>query len=129
QRPAVALSEEPRARALSAGESTFFVAEKLALHQRLGQGTAVDDEERASRALALIVERAGNELLARSALAGDEDRRARGCRLAHDLADAFGLGARAEHLALLEVSDLGAKLLVLGDDASFLERLADEGGD
>src|SRR5262249_3383944 len=123
ERAAVGFAEKPRARTLRARECALLVPEKLALHERLGQSSAVDDEERTRRALALAVQGARDELFSRAALARDEDRRARGGRLADEVPHALGVGARAEHLALFEVSNFGAQLLVLGDDAPLLECL------
>ena len=57
-----------------AGERPALVAEELALEDGLGQGAAVDGHERLVGARALRVDGAGDELLARAALADDEDR-------------------------------------------------------
>jgi len=57
-----------------AGEGALLVAEQLALEQRLGDGGAVDRDERARGALGTGVEVLGHHLLAGAALAGDEHR-------------------------------------------------------
>ena len=51
------------------------MAEQLGLQQALGNGAAIDRHEGAIAARACGVDRFGSHLLARAALAGDEDRR------------------------------------------------------
>src|SRR5690606_32040983 len=58
-----------------AGERTAFVTEQLALEDRLGQRRAVHLDEWLALAIGRLVDRLGDELLAGSALAPDEDRR------------------------------------------------------
>src|SRR5262245_39536986 len=55
-----------------AGEGALLVAEQLALDQAGGQGGAVDLDQWPGRALAVRVDRPGNQLLAGPGLAGDE---------------------------------------------------------
>ena len=55
-----------------AGEGALLVAEELALDQPLGDRGAVDRDQRPGGAPAVRVDRAGDELLAGPALAGDE---------------------------------------------------------
>jgi hypothetical protein len=54
------------------------VSEELGLQELLGEGGAVDRNERLSRALRSVMNEASDHLLARSRLAGDENRRLRG---------------------------------------------------
>ena len=54
------------------GKSALGVSEDLALHQFMGDGGAVDRDERFFGAGARLVHRAGDQLLAGAALAGDE---------------------------------------------------------
>ena len=61
-----------------AGEGALLVPEQLVLENLLGQRGAVEREERALGAIALVVQRARDELLAGAALA--EDQHARGGR-------------------------------------------------
>ena len=75
KRAAIALLEAPDARAGGAGEGALFVAEELALEQLLGDGRAVDGDEALRAALAVVMDGAGDQFLARAALAGDHDRR------------------------------------------------------
>ena len=70
QRAAVRLHEETRA-AVGVGERAAHVTEQLALEERLGDGAAVDGDERPLRAPALV-ESAGDQLFAGAAFAGDE---------------------------------------------------------
>jgi hypothetical protein len=58
-----------------AGEAAAFVAEELALDQRLGDRTAVDRDERRGTPRAALVDRLRDDLLAGAALAFDQDRR------------------------------------------------------
>src|SRR5690606_15169169 len=77
--PAVGLLELADVAAVRTGERALLVAEELALHELLRDGRAVDDDERAGPArarprLRVEVDGAGDELLARPALALDGDR-------------------------------------------------------
>ena len=74
ERAAVApASNRPLLRLGRAGERALLVAEQLALEQVLGDGGAVDRDERAGRARGLgVMDGARHQLLARAALAGDE---------------------------------------------------------
>ena len=56
-----------------AGERPFDVAEQLGFEEALGQGPAVDPDVRAGLAGAEVVDRAGDQLLARAGLAHDQD--------------------------------------------------------
>src|SRR5207244_13111044 len=60
------------------GEGPLLVAEELALEEGLGDRRAVERDERAAAAGALVVDRLGDELLPRAALTGDEHRRLEG---------------------------------------------------
>ena len=55
-----------------AGERASFVAEQFAFQQLLGNRGAVDGEERLLAAVAVMINRAGDEFLAGAAFAGDE---------------------------------------------------------
>ena len=57
-----------------AGERALLVAEQLAFQQRLGQGGAVEADERAVLARAGVVDGPGDQLLADAALAADQHR-------------------------------------------------------
>ena len=71
--PPSALLELADAPAVGAGEGALLVAEQLALQQRLGDGGAVDRQERLVGPAAVLVEGAGDQLLAGAALAEDQD--------------------------------------------------------
>ena len=70
--PPFAASNSPGRSAVAPGERAARVAEQLALEQRLGDGAAVDRDERPGRARRLVVDEPRDPLLARAALAGDE---------------------------------------------------------
>src|SRR5262249_58234917 len=57
----------------SSGERSFLVTEEFAFEQRLGQSRAVDRDERRVRASAVLVNSARGQLLARAALAENQD--------------------------------------------------------
>ena len=57
-----------------AGERALDVAEQLGLEQRFGQRAAVDGHERPARAVAVLMNRARDQLLAGAALADDQHR-------------------------------------------------------
>src|SRR4029077_1867398 len=71
QRAAVGHLEQALVIAVGAGEGALAMAEQLALHQVLGQGAAVDWDERHLRPLALLKERARGQLLAGASLTQD----------------------------------------------------------
>ena len=60
------------------------MAEELAFQQAFGQGTAVDANVGARGTGAQVMNGTGDQLLARSGLADDQDTGARGCDLAGD---------------------------------------------
>src|SRR5207247_11049705 len=59
---------------VGAGEGTALVAEQLGLDERLRDGRDVDGDERRALPVAPAVDRARHQLLARTALAGDQHR-------------------------------------------------------
>src|SRR6056297_2290190 len=60
--------------ALRIGESAGLGAEQLRLDQRVGNGRAVDGDERFRRAWAVVVDGVGDQFLADTALADDQHR-------------------------------------------------------
>ena len=74
QGPAVGLGNAAGLVALGVGERATHVAEQLRLHQRLGHRGAVDRHEGPLAPGALVVNRLGEELLARSGLAEHQHR-------------------------------------------------------
>ena len=107
------------------GEGAALVAEELGLHQVLGNGGAVDFNERLGAATAAFVERGRDEFLAGAALAGDEDRGG-GVR---DLVDDF-----IEVLHLRRLTDEGRPRASIRLDPFLralpgLEGLRDHGGE
>ena len=75
--PPSASSKRPRRRAKAPVNAPFSCPKSSEQEQRLDQRRAVDGDERARGAVARAVESLGDELLARAALAADEDRAAR----------------------------------------------------
>ena len=84
-RPAVRLLEPADPPRLGSGEGAALVAEKLALEQRLGNGRAIHRDERLPGAIAVLMDRARDQLLAGAGLAADQD----GDGLCRDAADFF----------------------------------------
>ena len=82
-RAAVGLLEAADAARVRAGERAAFVAEEFALQQRLGDGGAVDGDERLLRAVAVLVDGARDQFLAGAGFAADEH----GDRLGGDAAN------------------------------------------
>jgi hypothetical protein len=78
QRAAVRLLEDALARRDGAGEGAPRMTEQLGLDQRRRHGRAVEHHERAMGARARLVQRLGQDLLARAGLTLDDDRHARG---------------------------------------------------
>ena len=72
QYAAVGLLEQTGTVTLRARERPLGVAEQLALEQRVGDGRAILGEERPALAGAVSVNRPGDQLLARSAVATDQ---------------------------------------------------------
>ncbi len=72
--PPLALLELADAPLGRPGEGALLVAEQLALQQRLGNRRAVDRQERPVGAAAVLVEGAGDQLLAGAALAAGSAR-------------------------------------------------------
>ncbi len=121
ERPAVGLLEEAALPRRGAGEGAGLVAEELAREDALGEDAAALGDEGPARAIAAVVDGAGDELLAGPGLAEDEhghvgrgdagDARreeAHGLALAHERGRAgAGLGAEAD--------DLGAERAHLGE--------------
>ena len=82
--PPSASSAAPVAVLGRSGEGAADVAEDLALHQVARDRAAVDRDERPAGRSGMLMDGLGADFLAGAALAGDEDRRARG-RHAPDL--------------------------------------------
>ena len=74
ERAAVRLLEAADALLVGAGERALLVAEQLRFEQVLLQRRAVHLDEVARRAVRVVVDRAGDELLARAGLAADQHR-------------------------------------------------------
>ena len=126
QAAAVALLEAADALLVGAGERALLVAEQLRLEQVLLQRRAVHLHVVAVRAQRVVVNRPGDELLARSRLAADEHRRVALGDLLHDAQHALKRAAAADDV--LEVVDvlLGvAQVVQLVPHPAELESLLD----
>ncbi len=73
-RAAIGLLKQPLLVVDRAGERTLAMTEQLGLKQVLGQGTAIDRNERRELPAAVEVQRAGDQFLAGAALAENQDR-------------------------------------------------------
>ena len=75
-RAAIGLLEAPFPRLVGSGEGPLFVAEQLAFDDAFRQRGAVEGDKRLFGLRAVVVNRAGDQLLADAALAEDQHRRA-----------------------------------------------------
>ena len=73
ERAAVGHLEQALLHGLGVGEGAFLVAEEFGFHQRLGNGRAVDGDERLVLAAALVMDGFGDEVFAGAALALHQD--------------------------------------------------------
>src|SRR5712692_10057323 len=106
-----------------AGERALLVAEELRLDEILRDGRAVDLDERPFGALAVVVHRVGDQLLAGAVLALDENVRFAGRHALDQLEEILHLPALADDiLELVAVLQLGLELLVLVDERLLLDR-------
>ena len=107
-----------------AGESALFVTEQRRLHQPFGEGGAVQLDEGALAAFALVVDRAGKELLTRARLALQQDRRPGGRCHGDRLQDPTDGRRVADDLPFVaELHHFLAQQLILTAQAHKLERL------
>src|SRR5207244_4294375 len=94
--PAVALLELADAAPVGAGEGALLVAEQLALQQLIRDGRAVEGQKRRPGSGAVLVDGAGDYLLAGAALAGDQHRDSLSRNAANGLVDLAHRGAGAD---------------------------------
>ena len=97
--PRCAASRRPDAIPVGAGEASAGVPEELGLEQGVGDGGAVDCDERLRRARGVRVDVLRDDVLADAAFAGDEDFGVAGCgarRQAYGLAASHGSRRPAE---------------------------------
>jgi hypothetical protein len=105
--PAPAIWKRPSLSLVAPVKAPAGVAEELALQELAGEGRAVDGHEGLVAAFSREVDRAGDELLAGAALAGDEHRGARGATPADGLEDLAHPGRAADDVVDLEVRGEG----------------------
>ena len=104
QRPALRLGNRAGTRLLGVGERTLAVAEQFGLDQPVGNGAAVDGDQRPGAPRAAAQNRPRRQLLAGSCFALDQDRRV----AAGDLLDLLRDGAHGGGVAdELQPRDLG----------------------
>lgn len=109
------------------GEGAAFVAEEFAFEQLWGEGGAVDDDEFGFGSAAEVVEGVGDEFLAGTAFAFDEDGGACGSDLLDAFEDPLHGGGIAEELVEAEaVVDLALEGSVFLFEVSAAEGAADE---
>ena len=96
QRAAVGLLEAADAHAVRAGEGALLVTEELGLEQVFLKRSRVDLDERAFSARRSVVDRAGDQFLARAGLAANQHGRVAVRNLLHDLEDVLQRTARAD---------------------------------
>ncbi len=132
--PPLADWKQSRLRSQSAGEGAFFVAEQFAFDQRGDQRSAVHGHERTVGQSAAEMNGAGDQFLAGSAFAGNQDRSARvleardqaqhvlnfGGRTDDAVQGGFGFDAFAEKLILFDQADFFGH--AAQEKAQFLER-------
>src|SRR5467141_1131176 len=88
-----------RLRTMSAGESTFFIAEELTLNQSPWDGRATDLHKRSVSQWRLGMNQLCQHFLSRAALPSKQDCNVGTCRLFQSLTDfAHGCGASKDHL-------------------------------
>src|SRR5262249_15278841 len=96
KRAAGALFEAADPLSLGAGEGAALVAEQLAFDEALWDRAAVDGQERLVGASAMLVDRAGHELLALAAIAEHKNRRIRSSNASNALVDLLHRGAKPD---------------------------------
>ncbi len=127
ERAAIGRFEQTLLHCLRVGEGASFVAEEFGLHQRLGDGRAVDGDEWPVLARALVVNRLGDQVFARSAFALDENRGGlAGGDLLYETHQFCSLRRNCDHFVITRrAADLAAQRFDLGAKASRLERVLD----
>ena len=110
-----------------AGERALDVAEEFALEQVLGNRAAVERDQRALGAPAVVVDRARDEFLARAALAEDQDRRVAVGHLVDEIEHRAQRRALAHHVVeAVARAELVLEQPVLGAQPPVLDRLLDQ---
>ena len=126
QRAAVGLLEAADALLVGAGERALFVAEQLRFEQVLLQRRAVHLDEVARRAQRVVVDRAGDQLLAGARLAADQAGRVALGDLLDDREHRLQRAARADDpVEVVDVLLRVAQVLDLVLEAAVLEGLLD----
>src|SRR6267142_3282814 len=99
ERAAVSKLYATRLRTISAGESTFFIAEELTLNQSPWDGRATDLHKRSVSQRRLGLDQLCQHFLSRAALPSKQDCNVGACGLIQFLTDfAHGCGASKDHL-------------------------------
>jgi len=109
------------------GEGTLLVTKKLTFQQMFGDGRAIQSQERRVGPVAMSIDGAGDQLLARARLAGDEYGNVLGGDTADRLVDFAHSRAGTDETAL--VFRIRDNLLLRGrlpNAAGDIQRLADD---
>ena len=127
QRAAVGRLEQALLHLLGVGERAFFVAEEFGFHQRLGNGGTVDGDERLLLARTFVVDGFGDEVLAGSAFALNQNRGGlAGRNLADEVHELGHLGRDAHHVGITgSAAHLAAQRLDFGAQTGGLKRVLD----
>ncbi len=94
---------------VGAGKRAFLVAEKLALHEVLRDGAAIDGDEWRFTARTLQVDQPCRQLLAAAGLTADVDRCLASCQLFYHLPHLAYCRGYTDHVEAAEISDLGVR--------------------
>jgi hypothetical protein len=125
--PPAAISKRPARRERAPVNRPPLVSEELRFEKGLREGRAGDLDERGVPAGTPLVNRLGDQLLARSALSGDQDRGLRGRDLLDEPEDLEHLGASADDvLEPVGVVHPLAEDPRLGDEPLLLEDLPEQ---
>jgi hypothetical protein len=110
-----------------AGEGTSFVAEHLALEQRLGHAAAVDGREVALSPAPVVVQAARHQLLAGAGLAEDQHVGIGAGHVEHQPAQALHRRGTADEFCFdrLVASELAAQVVDLQAQRAFFQRALD----
>jgi hypothetical protein len=126
QTAAVGFAKQPTMALFGARESAALVTEKLALHQRFGQGPAVHHQERRRSAIRQPMDGAGHPFFARPALPRDQHGRAHWRHSLHQVHDRAQGRTATDQLALRGRLDLCPQPPIFRDQGLLFEGLVNQ---